>query len=250
MKKIMLCLLVLCLLCGCGGPVTPERQPIAPVDPAPSVPVAPPMPDKPAEPSETAPPPGPSEGPDAPIQIDPTVSGEQPPAPSDVPVEPVTPPDAPAVPVPPEEVPPVEQPPAENLCSLTIRCDLLVNNDQLDPEKMELIPQDGLLCAFEQVEFEPGESVFNVLQRTLKQNKLHLEFSTTPLYNTAYIEGICNLYQFDAGSLSGWMYAVNGQFPLTGCSNTLLQPGDEIVWHFTCDLGADLGVDGFTGYVD
>ncbi len=239
MKKIIVCLLLLSLLCACGGEVAPERPPVAP-----------PMPGVPAGPGDAAPPPGPSEGPDAPIQIDPTIPGQETADPSGTPAVPNGPADAPTVPVEPGQVPPVSEQPQGNLCSLTIRCDLLVGNGDLDPEKVELVPQDGLLCAFENVEFEEGESVFHVLQRTLKQNKLHLESSTTPLYNTAYIEGICNLYQFDAGSLSGWMYAVNGQFPLTGCSNTLVQPGDDIVWHFTCDLGADLGVDGFTGYVD
>ena len=28
--------------------------------------------------------------------------------------------------------------------------------------------------------------------------------SKTPIYNSAYIEGIHNLYEFDCGSLSGW----------------------------------------------
>ncbi len=196
MKKFMICLWLLCLLCSCSGPADAQRPPVDPVIPGQEA----------ADPNNT-----------------------------------------PAVPDGPADAPTVLQ---ENVCSLTIRCDKLIGNPDLDPEKVELIPSDGLLCSFEQVAFEPGESVFNILQRTLKQNKKHLEFSTTPLYNTAYIEGICNLYQFDAGSLSGWMYSVNGQFPLIGCSNTLLQPGDVVEWHFTCDLGADLGVEGFTGYVD
>ena len=56
------------------------------------------------------------------------------------------------------------------------------------------------------VTFYEGESVFNVLQRTCKQQKIHMEFSNTPIYNSAYIEGINNLYEFDVGNLSGWMY--------------------------------------------
>jgi len=86
-----------------------------------------------------------------------------------------------------------------------------------------------------------------VLQRTLKQHKQHLEFEQTPLYNSAYIEGICNLYAFDAGALSGWMYSVNDTFPNYGCSQYTVQPGDVIQWHYTCDLGADLGAEGASG---
>lgn len=33
------------------------------------------------------------------------------------------------------------------------------------------------------------------------------------MYNSAYIEGINNLYEFDCGELSGWMYKVNGLVP-------------------------------------
>ena len=33
------------------------------------------------------------------------------------------------------------------------------------------------------------------------------------MYNSYYVEGIGNLYEFDCGSESGWMYKVNGWFP-------------------------------------
>ena len=128
-------------------------------------------------------------------------------------------------------------------CTLEIRCDKLIGNAELDPDKVELVPADGLLFSVSDVVFYEGESVFNVLQRTMKQNKQHLEFVQTPLYNSAYIEGICNLYAFDAGALSGWMYSVNGVFPSYGCSQYVLQAGDVIQWHYTCDLGADLGTE-------
>ena len=48
-----------------------------------------------------------------------------------------------------------------------------------------------------------GESVYDVLQRVCKANKIHMESSFTPVYNSAYIEGIHNLYEFDVGKLSG-----------------------------------------------
>ena len=131
-------------------------------------------------------------------------------------------------------------------CTLTIRCDKLMGNPDLDPDKAELVPADGILFTAE-AEFSQGESVFNVLQRTLKQHKQHLEFEQTPLYNSAYIEGICNLYAYDAGALSGWMYSVNDTFPNYGCSQYTVQPGDVIEWHYTCDLGADLGAEGASG---
>ena len=91
------------------------------------------------------------------------------------------------------------------------------------------------------VTFAENESVFNVLQRTLKEQGIHMEFEYTPAYHTAYIEGINNLYEFDVGELSGWMYSVNGWFPIYGCSRYRLQDGDVVEWKYTCDLGNDIG---------
>lgn len=127
-------------------------------------------------------------------------------------------------------------------CYLSVRCNTILDNlDMLDPEKVELVPADGIILEKIEVIFYDGESVFNVLQREMKKNGIHMEFVNTPMYNSAYIEGINNLYEFDCGELSGWMYKVNGWFPNYGCSRYQLQQGDVIEWVFTCDLGRDVG---------
>lgn len=127
-------------------------------------------------------------------------------------------------------------------CTLSISCATILDNlDLCDPEKVELVPADGWILQPMTVTFYEGESVFNVLQRTCKQQKIHMEFSNTPIYNSAYIEGIHNLYEFDVGNLSGWMYKVNGWFPNYGCSRYQLKDGDVIEWVYTCDLGYDVG---------
>ena len=127
-------------------------------------------------------------------------------------------------------------------CTISISCATILNNlDLCDPEKVELVPEDGWILEPVAVTFYEGESVFNVLQRTCKQLKIHMEFMNTPIYNSAYIEGIHNLYEFDVGELSGWMYKVNEWFPNYGCSRYQLQDGDVIHWAYTCDLGYDVG---------
>lgn len=127
-------------------------------------------------------------------------------------------------------------------CTLSVRCDTILNNiGWLDPEKVELVPDDGVIFPATQVTFYEGESVFNVLQREMKKAKIHMEFENTPIYNSAYIEGIHNLYEFDCGELSGWMYKVNGWFPNYGCSRYQLRDGDVVEWVYTCDLGVDVG---------
>ena len=82
---------------------------------------------------------------------------------------------------------------------------------------------------------------FDVLQRVCRDNAIHMESNWTPVYNSAYVEGINNLYEFDVGSLSGWMYNVNGWYPNYGCSRYQLKDGDVVEWCYTCDLGYDLG---------
>ena len=127
-------------------------------------------------------------------------------------------------------------------CTISISCATILDNlDLCDPEKKELVPEDGCILEPMTVTFYEGESVFNVLQRTCKQQKIHMEFEDTPMYNSAYIEGIHNLYEFDVGELSGWMYSVNDWFPNYGCSRYQLQDGDVVEWVYTCDLGEDVG---------
>lgn len=130
----------------------------------------------------------------------------------------------------------------ELTCTLSIRCDTLLDNiDSLNKEKRELVPKNGIIFPETTVIFYEGESVFNILKRETKKNKIHMEFVNTPAYNSTYIEGIANLYEFDCGELSGWMYKVNGIFPNYGCSKYTLRQGDKVEWVYTCDLGADVG---------
>lgn len=127
-------------------------------------------------------------------------------------------------------------------CTISISCSAILKHpERLDKEKESLVPQDGWLLKPTAVTFYEGESVFDVLLRTSRQQKLHMEFEDTPIYNSAYIEGIGNLYEFDCGELSGWMYEVNDWFPNYGCSRYRLKPGDVVEWRYTCDLGKDIG---------
>ena len=124
----------------------------------------------------------------------------------------------------------------------SVKCDTILQNIALlDSEKVNLVPDDGVIFEEKTVSFYEGESVFNLLMREMKRNKIHMEFVNTPIYNSAYIEGIANLYEFDCGELSGWMYKVNGWFPNYGCSRYQLKPGDKVEWVYTCNLGIDVG---------
>lgn len=130
-------------------------------------------------------------------------------------------------------------------CTFSIECSTILNNlADLDPDKLELVPSNGVILAPTKVTFYEGESVFDVLQRVCKEKEIHMESSWTPIYNSAYIEGIHNLYEFDCGELSGWMYRVNGWYPNYGCSRYQLVNGEVVEWRYTCDLGNDVGREG------
>lgn len=131
---------------------------------------------------------------------------------------------------------------AEYQCTITIRCDtVLCHMDELSPEKTAIIPENGILLPPTEVLFREGESVFDVLQRSCREHRIHMEAEWTPIYQSAYVEGIGNLYEFDCGAGSGWTYSVNGQFPNVGASACVMQPGDCVEWLYTCDLGVDVG---------
>lgn len=129
-------------------------------------------------------------------------------------------------------------------CTLTVECSTILHNmEKLDTAKTALVPEDGIIYATREVTFYDGETVFDVLKRELQKEKIHMEFSTNPIYNSSYVEGIGNIYEFDCGNLSGWNYAVNGWFPNYGCGRYRVSEGDVIEWHYTCDLGKDIGND-------
>ena len=137
----------------------------------------------------------------------------------------------------------------ENLCTITIRCDTILNNTNLlDEAKAPYVPADGVILPEVTVEFTSGETVFDVLQRACEAADIPLEYSWTPLYDSYYLEGINHIYEYDCGAESGWMYQVSGKYPNYGCSSYEVKPGDRIEWRYTCiGLGADLGADGMEG---
>lgn len=119
-------------------------------------------------------------------------------------------------------------------CTISIRCDEILNHmDALEEGKDVYVPANGCILSSTQVTFEQGETVFDVLKRACDKKGIALEYSWSPMYNSYYIEGINNLYEFDCGAASGWKYKVNGWFPNYGCSSYTLQDGDTIVWSYT-----------------
>lgn len=130
--------------------------------------------------------------------------------------------------------------------TISIDCMTLLDNmDELKEEKKEFVPEDGWILEPTEVAISEGDTVYDVLLTVCKENKIHMEHSTTPIYNTEYIEGIAQLYEFDCGELSGWNFLVNGEGQGYGADKITLEGGELIEWRYTCDLGRDTG-----SYVD
>ena len=141
----------------------------------------------------------------------------------------------------PTEVPVNPEKESTNKCTLSVNCiTALKNITKLDKEKAAILPPDGIILPETEATFYDGESAFNILTRELKKNKIHIDFVSSPMYNTVYIKGISNLYEKDCGELSGWLYKVNGQVPGVGCSLYILKDGDKIEFVYTCDMGKDI----------
>lgn len=134
---------------------------------------------------------------------------------------------------------------------ISVDCRTVLDNyDDLDIDLRDekYIPSDGVILKKTEYVLRPGDSVFDILSRVLRYNKIQFEYQGADknAYKSVYIQGINYLYEFSCGSLSGWMYKVNGKFPSSGCSAYKPKDGDYIEWVYTCNIGHDIG-GGFAG---
>ena len=84
--------------------------------------------------------------------------------------EPAESPDATVIPVPTEAI----EEKNTLSCTLTVKCDTILNNmEKLAPEKVHLLPENGIILPVIELEFSKGDTVFDVLERELKKQKIH-----------------------------------------------------------------------------
>lgn len=136
--------------------------------------------------------------------------------------------------------------PESETVTLSIRCDTVLSHyDDLDPalRSGEFVPPDGVILPPTEYVLRPGDTVFDLLDRAVRYNKIQMEYQGADQnsFGSVYVQGIHYLYEFSCGPLSGWMYRVDGEFPNYGCSKYELKDGQVIEWVYTCDLGRDVG---------
>lgn len=94
----------------------------------------------------------------------------------------------------------------------------------------------GYLLAPTTLSIENGDTAYSVLERAMPG-----QVNSTGSGSSLYVRSIAGLGEFDYGSDSGWMYAVNGSFPNYSAGSYSLSDGDHVDWHYTTDLGKDIG---------
>ena len=132
--------------------------------------------------------------------------------------------------------------PESETVTFSIRCDtILANYDELEESlrSPEFVPPDGIILPATVYVLREGDTVFDVLSYVCDKYKIHMSYRGGT-GSGCYVEGINNLYEFDGGRWSGWMYCVNDWYPNYGCGVYYVKAGEVIEWNYTCDLGLDL----------
>lgn len=111
--------------------------------------------------------------------------------------------------------------------SVSVLCPIAVGHPELNPGVV--LPADGVMVSGLAVTLSPGQTAFDALVHT----GLALDYSGSPASQSVYLKGIGGLYERDCGPASGWVFSVNGTYLNAGCSNVVLNDGDQVVFQFT-----------------
>jgi len=78
------------------------------------------------------------------------------------------------------------------------------------------------------VELKENDTALGILKRLMKEHKIHME--TGGSGDLEYVKGIDNIYEFDAGPQSGWVFYVNNEMPLESAGKMKVKDGDMVDW--------------------
>lgn len=89
------------------------------------------------------------------------------------------------------------------------------------------------------VPIKSDDTILSILKEITREKGIQMEYRGAGA--AAYVEGIDNVYEFDQGPKSGWMFRVNGNFGDRSCGSYAVHAGDVIQWLYSTNLGKDLG---------
>ncbi|WP_010300457.1 DUF4430 domain-containing protein [Kurthia senegalensis] len=148
----------------------------------------------------------------------------------------------------PKQDAPIEKPDTKEYAFVSVRVDTLLKEENyaLLPEGIQsekYVPSDGAILNQTKITIEEGDTAWTVTRKALQMNSIHVDYTgaTETKYGSIYVKGIQHIYERQAGSLSGWMYAINGKAPNVGVSSYEVKKNDRISWQYTVNLGKDIG---------
>jgi hypothetical protein len=96
--------------------------------------------------------------------------------------------------------------------------------------ELSVLTHEETVLENETVSFSEGDSALDILIAAVQEAKLQLEYDGTG--GLAYVRGINDLYEFDEGPESGWVYTVNGERINESAGSFTPEDGDIIVWQY------------------
>ena len=102
--------------------------------------------------------------------------------------------------------------------TLSIRCDAVADSD-------------GILLPETEYAIGSDTTVYDLLLTATKEHQIQIDASGSA--DSVYVRGLGNLYEFDHGALSGWVFEVNGTQPAVSCSQYIPLDGDKIEWLYS-----------------
>lgn len=116
---------------------------------------------------------------------------------------------------------------------ISIDCsEILDNFEKLDEGLGKYVPEYGLVIPDGEYPIEKGDTVYDVLVRVVRKNKIHME--SRGGIGGKEIEGISYIYNSSCGNGSRWIYKVNGKVQQSVCSECKVENGDVIQWLYVC----------------
>ncbi len=140
---------------------------------------------------------------------------------------------------------PIEKPAKKEYATITIGMRTLLNPEhyELLPKNLQsekYVPASGVLLNNAKIEIKEGDTAWDAISKLRSKYGIYINYEKNPMYGI-YIIGINHINEKQAGSLSGWMYTVNGVKAPVGVGNYELEDGDRIELQYTTNGGTDLG---------
>ncbi len=99
---------------------------------------------------------------------------------------------------------------------------------------LSIASEDAMILSETEIGFNEGETVLDILKKATRDAGIQMEY--TGVGAASYVAGIDNLYEFDRGPESGWLYSVNGEDLSEGAGTYKPAAGDAIAWRYVLQV--------------